>query len=125
MYLIMKHVHLTFVALSIALFIFRFVLSVKQSPWLQGKLLKVLPHAIDTLLLLSALSLCVILQQYPFVQTWLTVKVVGVVLYILLGLIALKKARTMPVKWMTFLAALAVLGITAKVAIYKDALWMS
>ncbi|GGW76011.1 SirB2 family protein [Alteromonas halophila] len=123
MYMMAKHLHLTAVVLSILLFILRFIWSQFDASILQKKWVKVLPHIIDTVLLASAIWLCIILSQYPFVQSWLTFKVLGVIAYILLGLVALKWAKSTPGRWIGFVAALAVLTATAMVAVTKQPLF--
>ncbi|WP_414830517.1 SirB2 family protein [Alteromonas sp. H39] len=123
MYMMAKHLHLTAVALSILLFILRFIWVQMDPAALQRKWLKIVPHVVDTILLASAVWLCVLLSQYPFAQTWLTFKLIGVIAYIVLGLVALKKAKTVPVRWITFLLALGVLAATAKVAVTKQPLF--
>ncbi|GFD95804.1 SirB family protein [Alteromonas sp. KUL156] len=123
MYMMAKHLHLTAVALSILFFIFRFIWSQLDASALSKKWVKILPHIIDTVLLASAVWLCVILSQYPFVNAWLTFKLVGVVLYIVFGLFALKKAKTTLSKWAFFVAAIAVLMATAMVAVTKQPLF--
>ena len=55
-----------------------------------SKFFKVIPHIIDTLLLLSAAALCVIIQQYPFVHGWITVKLGFVIGYIVFAILAMK-----------------------------------
>jgi uncharacterized membrane protein SirB2 len=123
MYMMAKHLHLTAVALSIIFFILRFIWSQFNPTVLSKKWLKILPHVIDTILLGSAIWLCVILSQYPFATAWLTFKVVGVVLYIVFGLFALKKAKTAMGRWSFFVAALGVLMATAMVAVTKQPLF--
>ena len=123
MYMMAKHIHLTAVALSILLFIFRFIWSRFDAQILAKKWVRVVPHIIDTILLASAIWLCVILSQYPLVNAWLTFKVVGVVAYIILGLFALKKAKTSMSQWVCFIAALVVLMGTAMVAVTKQPLF--
>jgi len=123
MYMMAKHLHLTAVALSILFFIFRFIWSQLDASALSKKWVKILPHIIDTVLLASAVWLCVILSQYPFANAWLTFKLVGVVLYIVFGLFALKKAKTTLSKWAFFIAAIAVLMATAMVAVTKQPLF--
>lgn len=123
MYMMAKHLHLTAVALSVLFFILRFLWSQMDPTVLTKKWLKILPHVIDTVLLGSALWLCVILSQYPFATAWLTFKVIGVVLYIVFGLFALKKAKTAMGRWLFFVAALGVLMATAMVAVTKQPLF--
>ncbi len=123
MYMMAKHLHLTAVALSILFFVFRFIWSQFDAQALSKKWVKILPHVIDTILLASAIWLCVILSQYPFANAWLTFKLIGVVLYIVFGLFALKKAKSTVGRWAFFVAALAVLMATAMVAVTKQPLF--
>ena len=113
MYMMAKHLHLTAVGVSVFLFIFRFMLSQFNSELLTKKWLKILPHVVDTLLLASAIWLCFILGQFPFLQGWLTFKVVGLIAYILMGMFALKWGRNAPLRW---------IGLIANVAITKQPL---
>lgn len=115
-YLALRHVHITCAIVSVALFVLRGGLMIAESRWLQGLVLRVLPHVIDTVLLTTALMLTTIVHQYPFVQGWLTVKVVLLVAYILLGSIAIKRGRTRRIRIASFLAALATVGFLFTVA---------
>ena len=89
-YQAIKHVHMFCAILSIALFLLRGVLSLLSVRWRQWKFLRWLPHSIDTILLLSAIVLAIWIQQYPFVHHWLTAKVLALIVYIILGSMALK-----------------------------------
>ncbi|MDC8830567.1 SirB2 family protein [Alteromonas gilva] len=124
MYMMAKHLHLTAVALSILLFLIRFLYGQVNPQFLQRKWVKIVPHVIDTFLLASAAWLCVILAQYPLVNAWLTVKVLGVIGYILMGLLALKWAQTKTMRWIGFTGALLCLAVTAKVAVTKDVFFL-
>jgi uncharacterized membrane protein SirB2 len=76
--------------------------------------IRYLSYTIDTTLLTAALMLTAILHQYPFVQAWLTVKVVLLVIYIGLGVYALSYAKTRAARIGCWLAALLVfLGIVS------------
>ena len=55
-------------------------------------------------------------QQYPFEQSWLTVKVVALVAYIVLGVVALKRGKTKMVRAVAFAAALVAFVFTMSVA---------
>jgi uncharacterized membrane protein SirB2 len=78
--------------------------------------LRYLTYTIDTVLLTAALMLVTILRQYPFVQAWLTVKVLLLVVYIVLGTFALKRAPTRQGRARFYFAALAVFLFIASVA---------
>jgi uncharacterized membrane protein SirB2 len=75
-----------------------------------------MPHAIDSVLLVSAVLLTIIIGQYPFVNGWLTVKVIALVAYILLGMQALKHERSQAVRRVSFLGAVAVFAFIVTVA---------
>lgn len=70
--------------------------------------LKKLPHAIDTLLLVTGILLIIITNQYPSFGNWITIKLIAVVVYILLGMAALKWTRSKLWTALTFAAALSV-----------------
>jgi len=89
---------------------------------LQKRWVKTAPHIIDTLLLISAITLAVISHQYPFVFPWLTAKLVALVLYIVLGTIALKRGPTRSVRVTAFLAAILVFIYIVSVAVSKQVL---
>lgn len=82
--------------------------------------MKIVPHVIDTVLLLSAIVLAGILAQMGASSDWLVAKVIGLIAYIVLGMIALKRGRTLQVRIAAFIAALAVLGYILAVAFSKQ-----
>jgi len=89
-----KDVHVATVLISISFFIVRFFWMVSGSKLLTIKPVKILPHINDTVLLISAIVLAVKIEQYPFVDHWLTVKVVALLAYIVIGTVALKRGKT-------------------------------
>lgn len=120
MYLALKHLHLTTVALSFALFVLRGIWMLADSPQLQRRWVRIVPHVIDTVLLASALGLSAILHQYPLVNSWLTAKVAGLVLYIILGSIALKYGTSKTIRASAWIAALLVFGYIVSVALTRS-----
>ncbi len=120
-YLAVKHLHVTCAALSILLFFVRGMWMFADSGMLQKRWVRVVPHVIDTVLLVSALILVFWSAQYPFVQSWLTAKLIGLVVYIALGMVALKRGRTKVVRGAAFLGALAVFAYIVKVALTRQA----
>ncbi|MBX3690600.1 SirB2 family protein [Dokdonella sp.] len=107
-YLSIKILHILCVVLSGGLFALRGILVLAGSQRGNHVVLRWLSYLIDTTLLVSALLLVVILHQYPFVHSWLTVKVCLLVVYIVLGVFALRRAPTRTSKAIAFAAALAV-----------------
>lgn len=108
MYLGLKHLHVTCAALSLGLFLLRGWWMVSKPARLQQRWVRILPHVVDTVLLASAIALMFIIRQWPFYQDWLTAKVIGLVIYIVLGTIALKRGRTLRVRLVAFFSAVAV-----------------
>ncbi|WP_233496503.1 SirB2 family protein [Corallincola holothuriorum] len=109
-YMMLKHLHMTFAVLSIFLFVFRFFLQQFAVGMASAKWLKILPHVNDTCLLLTAALLAIALQQYPLSDAWLTEKVLLLVVYIVLGLFALKLGKTATIKRISFVLAVATFG---------------
>jgi uncharacterized membrane protein SirB2 len=120
-YLAIKHLHMTCAALSGSLFLLRGIWMLRGSSMLQRRWVRVAPHLIDTLLLASALVMVFWSAQYPFVQGWLTAKVLALIAYIVLGTIALKRGKTPAVRAWAFAGALAVFAYIVLVAITKHA----
>jgi len=108
-YLAVKWLHVGSVALSVVGFIARGVLMLRGSPLLEARFVRVAPHVVDTVLLASAVWLAWALRVYPFVDGWITAKVLGLLAYIALGTIALKRGRTPRVRVAAFAAALVFL----------------
>lgn len=119
-YLLLKNLHVMAVAISGTGFFLRGLLMLSDSPLLTHRWLKVLPHVVDTVLLGSAITMAVISAQYPFVQPWLTAKIFGLLAYILLGMMALKRGRTKPVRTAFFVAALLAFAYIVSVALTRD-----
>lgn len=122
-YLFVKYLHVTCVVLSVSLFVLRGSLELLAQPWRQWRLLKVAPHVIDTTLLTAALWLAWRIGQYPFVNGWLTAKVLALLAYILLGMRALGKRTPQGQRLPFFLAALLSVGYIVGVALTHSPSW--
>lgn len=119
-YLLLKHIHVAAVAMSFTGFVWRGWLMLCDSPRLHSRSVLVVPHVVDTVLLASAVVLALWLRQYPLAQPWLTAKVAGLVVYVGLGTIALKRGRTRRVRVVACLLALAVFGYIVSVALTRN-----
>lgn len=120
-YLLLKHLHVTCVVLSGLGFCLRGVWMLTDSPRRTQRLARVLPHLVDTLLLGSALTMAWMSGQYPFVLDWLTAKFFGLLAYILLGTMALKRGRTKAIRSRYFVLALLAYGYIVAVALTRSA----
>jgi uncharacterized membrane protein SirB2 len=112
--------HVICVCLSGSLFAVRGLLLLTGVPGANRWALRWLSYAIDTSLLTAALMLVTIEHQYPFVEGWLTTKVLLLVVYIALGSFALHRARTRTLRLASFSAALLVFLFIVSVAYWHD-----
>lgn len=77
----------------------------RESPLLQHRMTKILPHIIDTVLLLSAITLAYQLALSPLSNPWLMAKIIALLLYIFLGTIALKRGPTKRIRLASWILA--------------------
>jgi uncharacterized membrane protein SirB2 len=122
MVLLLKYLHVTCVVLSISGFVVRGVWMMRESPWLQKKWARVAPHIIDTILLGSAILLAMQTRQYPFVQGWLTAKVLALIAYVVVGAIGLKYGRTKKIRIAAWLVAISIFVYIVLVALTRQVL---
>jgi uncharacterized membrane protein SirB2 len=115
-----KSVHVAMVLASGSLFALRGAGMLLRSQLGMRAPVRYLSYTIDTTLLTSALMLATVLHQYPFVHGWLTVKVMLLVAYIVLGSYALKRGATLKVRAACLAAALLTYLIIIRVALTHD-----
>lgn len=92
-YLLIKHLHVTAATLSILFFMVRAYWSVTENSLLQKKFVKIAPHVIDTVLLVAAILLAMLLGPAAS-QPWVLTKIVLLIAYVSVGTIAIKRGRT-------------------------------
>lgn len=122
-YMAFKHTHMLCAVISFVFFVTRGIWAFQGSSLLQKKWVKISPHIIDTVLLLSAIGLVIILKQYPFVSPWVTAKIIGLIAYIGLGIMVLKKAKNQQQRALFFSLAVLAFAYIFMVARTKDALF--
>ena len=118
-YLPLKHLHMTAAGLSLLFFIIRAYWSICGSPILQRKLVRVLPHVIDTVLLGCGLALAGLLGSAAM-QPWLLTKIVALVAYIGIGSIAIKHGRTPKTRAIAAIIAILVFLYIVGVALKRS-----
>lgn len=121
-YSLIKLVHQSAVTLSITGFFVRGAASLAGAGWVHSRAARTLPHVVDSVLLLSALMLATLLRLTPDRAPWLLAKLVGLVVYVLLGVVALRPGRPLGVRATAWVAALAVVGWMVSVALTKHPL---
>ncbi len=95
MYSEIKLLHICCVILTLTFFCVRCFWKFFFPHLLQQRWVKILPHTIDSILFISGIALVVLLQQYPFVHDWITIKFFVVLVYIICGALVLKYAKTL------------------------------
>lgn len=121
-YMALKHLHLLTVAISITLFVLRFFWKWRASPMINKRWVKITPHINDTVLFATGIALVVMFKLYPLLgmDSWLTEKLFGVIIYILLGYVALgKKTQSWNIRTLAFVLALGCLYLIVKLATTK------
>jgi len=118
----LRLVHILCAGLSLGCFVLRGLLMLRQSPWLQHRLTRTLPHLNDTVLLAAALSLSVRSQQYPWTHPWLAAKLIALLLYIGLGFVAFRFGKTARRRALAWARAIGVLLWMISVARLRDPL---
>lgn len=121
-YLTIRMIHETAVGLSVTGFFIRGLGSLVGVDAIGGRIVKTLPHAIDTVLLLSALTLAWMLGITPLSAPWLMAKVCGLVVYIGLGVVALRTGVPTSIRAGAWVGALLTVGWIISVAITKNPL---
>ncbi|MBB1292934.1 SirB2 family protein [Pseudoalteromonas sp. SG43-7] len=119
-YLAVKHTHMAIAVLSIVLFYVRSFSRLGSGAIAKNKLVFIGSHATDTFLLISAFALMAIAKINPLEQTWLLEKIILVVAYIVLGIIASKQQKT-SIKIVFLVVTTAVIAFIGKLAVAKTA----
>lgn len=119
---LVKVIHVSCALLSIIGFTTRGILMLRDSPIMQTRWIRIVPHFVDTLLLGSAIWLAVQYELSPGDNPWLLAKIIALVIYVVLGAVALRKGKTKQIRLMAWLAALAVFAYIVAVAVTKSPL---
>lgn len=119
---LIKLVHLSCAGLSILGFIARGILMMLESPMLKTRWMKVVPHVVDTTLLATAIILVVQQGISPVATPWVMAKIIALLIYIGLGVVALRLGSTKLVRISAWLAALLVFSYIVAVAFSKSPL---
>ncbi len=122
---LLKQIHVTTAAVSSALFFVRGIWMINGSPRLGERWVRIVPHVNDTLLLAAAIWMTILIHQYPGSHAWLTAKVAGLLVYIGLGTVALKRGKTRRARIAAWLAAQVVFFYIVAVALTRNPLLFS
>jgi uncharacterized membrane protein SirB2 len=115
-YLLLKQIHMSLALLSIAGFIVRWCWRMMQSRLALTKMARIMPHVVDTLFLGTAIMLSTMIADQVLSTAWFSAKIIGLVLYILLGMIAMHAAPSVRRSLPAFIAAVLVFAWIVSVA---------
>jgi len=115
-----KTLHISCVILSFSGFVLRGIWMVFDSAMLGNKWVKIVPHIVDTILLISAFFLVYVLGLSIFDHDWLLAKIIALVVYVLLGTLALKRGKTKKIKMLALVLAIATFLYIVSVAVTKS-----
>jgi uncharacterized membrane protein SirB2 len=119
-YAAVKLVHQGTVALSLTGFFVRGAASLAGAGWVRSRAARTLPHVVDTVLLASAITLAWTLRLHPGNADWILAKVLGLVAYVALGVVALRPGRPAAVRGAAWVAALVTALWIVSVAVTKS-----
>lgn len=125
-YLLIKNLHALLAVATISGFVLRGYWMVTGSGKLQHRITRTAPHIVDTLFLLAGITLLVMLPLNPFSQSWLVAKFTGLIAYVLLGTVAIRRGATRRTRITAFVGALSVFAYVVGVALSKSpASWLA
>lgn len=120
MYLLLRHLHITCAVLSVSGFALRGALWLAGSQLPKRRLVRRVTDANDALLLLAAIGLVIVTRQYPIQTSWVTAKLVALLLYIALGTVLFRFARSTRARVLAWAAALLTATYIFSVAMSKN-----
>jgi uncharacterized membrane protein SirB2 len=120
-YSAIRQLHVAAAAMSLALFLLRAVWMLASPSRLQMRWIRIVPHAVDTVLLGSAIWLAWRLGAAG-TGGWLTAKVIAVLVYIAAGTVALKRGRSPGIRIAALIVALTTFAYIVSVALTKSPL---
>ncbi|MBV1914977.1 MAG: SirB2 family protein [Pseudomonadales bacterium] len=114
-------IHVSSIILSISFFMIRGCWMWFTPVRLEAKWVKVTPQIIDTVLLVSGITLILLTQQYPHQQAWLLTKLGALVAYIGFGMMALTYGRTKWIRLVFLILAISAFAYIVSIALTKSA----
>lgn len=125
-YLFFKNLHIGLALITFTGFVLRGYWMITEADELRHPVTRVAPHIVDTVFLVSGIVMLLLLSLNPFLHGWLLAKFAGLVGYILLGTMALRRGATRPIRIMAFIAGLAVFAYIVGVARSKSVIsWLA
>jgi uncharacterized membrane protein SirB2 len=120
-YLTLRLLHVIFAAVTLSGFVVRGYWMIVESDWLDRRATRIAPHIIDTLVLATGIGMLLATSLNPFAHSWLMAKFAGLVLYVLLGTLAIKHGSNQVIRIGALIAALATFAYIVGVGLTRSA----
>ncbi len=119
-YLLLRQLHTLLAVITIVGFLLRGYWMLTGSDKLQQPITRIAPHVVDTAFLFSGVAMLLTISLNPLSQSWLVAKFAGLVLYILLGSVAIRRGPTLRIRALAFVAAVSAYAYVVGVALAKS-----
>ncbi|HEY6927867.1 MAG TPA: SirB2 family protein [Steroidobacteraceae bacterium] len=125
-YIALKMLHISAVMVSFCGFVARGIGVLRGAPWVKHPATRRVADSVDTVLLLSAIGMLTVIHLWPWELPWLQAKIIGLIVYIALGIGALRptraggQPRSMRFRLFCWVGALGVFGYIVSVALAKS-----
>ena len=119
-YNILKLGHVACVVISGSMFVYRYAKLRLHPDQSLPKALKILPHVNDTVLLVCAIGMLILIGLNPFTTPWLLAKIVALLVYIALGAICMRSLPGSRSQTVSFVAAISVFAYILLVGLSKQ-----
>lgn len=120
-YLTFKLLHVVFAAATLSGFLLRGYWMIVESDLLDRRTSRIAPHVIDTLFLATGIGMLLTTSLNPFTASWMIAKFAGLVLYVLLGTLAIKRGSNRVIRMGAFIAALGAFAYIVGVGLTRSA----
>ena len=125
-YLTLKLLHVVFAAATLLGFLLRGYWMITESDLLRSRMSQIAPHIVDTLFLATGIGMLLATSLNPFTQPWLIAKFAGLILYVLLGTVAIKRGSNKGIRMGAFIGALCTFAYIVGVGLTRSTLsWMA
>ena len=126
MYVALKYTHLLLAMVTISGFVVRGYWMMNNSPMLAMRVTRIAPHIVDTVFLMTGIAMVYILALPLMRSPWLLAKFAGLIAYIVLGAIALRRGPTKEIRLLAFVGALSAFAYVWGAAVAKSpASWLA
>lgn len=122
-YTTLKWLHVAAVITSGAGFLARAALMLASSRWLHRRFVRIAPHVVDTVLLAAAVGMVTLARLSPLAHPWLAAKIIGLVIYIVFGAVALRYGRTRRIRLLALAVAVFAYVYVVGTALQRDPFW--